>query len=449
MHSSSPTAPLSDINRVAVTSTKLARRTYGRRSNAHKEKRKIGATEWERSETPDVDFSDNGHGEDELHLSRSKRRNVEIGSPGNKERSRNLSNDTQPQNQANDSAVHITSSLSPTPPSRSPTPPSRSTSPSPQVKGTAVFEPERLKSGWTRPRLMARARTQQYNHGSGASSESPILSSESSAPASNRYTTRNCGRPLSPSLVNRREISELFSGFSSGASSHASVKSGDLQPVPPSSGGFHATSSARAGGLRRMLTKTQSLGVSEPSTPSKQDRRDDHEAGPASSRIVTAPSTPPRSALRRTQSMPSSPAEPSPQGADIDSAFAVHPQIMQHPGSGGRAKKTYGKVRTILVELSRGPEDGDQSSYDTMSQGDESQLQASYVELRQRYEVDNTIQHTSRSASLLQDMLQARAPETVSDMRSRGENRRFIDELGYLFDGISDPAANKSFQRSR
>lgn len=102
-----------------------------------------------------------------------------------------------------------------------------------------------------------------------------------------------------------------------------------------------------------------------------------------------------------------------------------------------------------MVELPRGPEDGDQSSYDTMSQGDESQLHASYVELRQRYEVDNTIQHTSRSASLLQDMLQARAPETVSDMRSRGENRRFIDELGYLFDGISDPAANSSFRRSR
>lgn len=445
MHSSSPTAPLPDINHVGFTSTKLARNTYGRRSNVHKGKRKAGATEWERLETSDVDFSDNGHEEDELHLSRSKRRNVETGSPGSKERSSKLSNDTRLQNQANDSAVHITSSLSPTPPSRSP-------SPSPQVKRTAVSEPERLKSGWTRPRLMVRARTQQHKPVPDVSTEARILSyAESSAPASNRYTTRHCGRPLSPSLVNRTEISELFSGFSPGASSHSSAKNGDLQPIPTSSGGFHATSSARAGGLRRMLTKTQSLGVSEPSTPSpsKQDKKDDDKVGPASSRILTAPSTPSRLALRRTQSMPSSPAMPSPQGADIDSAFAAHPQTMQQPGSEGRAKKTYGKVRTIMVELPRGPEDGDQSSYDTMSQGDESQLHASYVELRQRYEVDNTIQHTSRSASLLQDMLQARAPETVSDMRSRGENRRFIDELGYLFDGISDPAANSSFRRSR
>lgn len=410
----------------------------------HKGKRKAGATEWERLETSDVDFSDNGHEEDELHLSRSKRRNVETGSPGSKERSSKLSNDTRLQNQANDSAVHITSSLSPTPPSRSP-------SPSPQVKRTAVSEPELLKSGWTRPRLMVRARTQQHKPVPDVSTEARIPSSESSAPASNRYTTRHYGRPLSPSLVNRRKISELFSGFSPGASSHSSAKNGDLQPIPTSSGGFHAASSARAGGLRRMLTKTQSLGVSEPSTPSpsKQDKKDDDKVGPASSRILTAPSTPSRLALRRTQSMPSSPAVPSPQGADIDSAFAARPQIMQQPGSEGRAKKTYGKVRTIMVELPRGPEDGDQSSYDTMSQGDESQLHASYVELRQRYEVDNTIQHTSRSASLLQDMLQARAPETVSDMRSRGENRRFIDELGYLFDGISDPAANSSFRRSR
>ncbi|WVQ89016.1 hypothetical protein IAS59_002763 [Cryptococcus gattii] len=440
MHSSSPTAPLPDIHRVAVTSTKLARRTYGRRSNVHKEKRKARGTEQEYSETSDVDISDDGHEEDELHLSRVKRRGIEVGSPRSKARS---TNDTRPVNQANKSTVRIASSISPTPSSRPP-------SPSPQMKETAVLgQPELVNSGLTRPRLIARARTHQYKPSPDMSTEPRILPSESSASASNRYATRNCGRPLSPSLVNRREISELFSGcFSPHACSYSSVKSGDAQPVPTSVEGVHASSSARSGGLRRMLTKTQSVGASEPSTPSKPDKKDEHEVGPASSWILAAPSTPSRLALRRTQSMPSSPAEPSPQGADIDPAFTAHPQIKQQPGSGGRAKRTYGKVRTIMVELPRGLEDEDQTSYGTMSQGDDSQLQASYVELRQRYEVDNTIHHTNRSASLLHDMLQARAPETVSDMRSRGENRRFIDELGYLFDGISDPAASRSFKRS-
>lgn len=431
MHSSSPTAPLPDIHRVAVTSTKLARRTYGRRSNVHKGKRKARGTEQEYSETSDVDISDDGHEEDQLHLSRVKRRGVEVGSPGSKARS---TNDTRPVNQANKSTVRIASSISPTPSSRPP-------SPSPQMKETAVLgQPELVNSGLTRPRLIARARTHQYKPSPDMSTEPPILPSESSASASNRYATRN----------NRREISELFSGcFSPHAYSYSSVKSGDAQPVPTSVEGVHASSSARSGGLRRMLTKTQSLGASEPSTPSKPDKKDEHEVGLASSWILAAPSTPSRLALRRTQSMPSSPAEPSPQGADIDPAFTAHPQIKQQPGSGGRAKRTYGKVRTIMVELPRGLEDEDQTSYGTMSQGDDSQLQASYVELRQRYEVDNTIHHTNRSASLLHDMLQARAPETVSDMRSRGENRRFIDELGYLFDGISDPAASRSFKRSR
>lgn len=440
MHSSSPTAPLPDIHRVAVTSTKLARRTYGRRSNVHKGKRKAGVAGQEYSETSDVDISDDGHEEDELHLSRVKRRGIEVGTPGSKARS---TSGTRSVNQANKSTVRTASSISPTPSSRPP-------SPSPQMKETVVLgQSELVKSGLTRPRLIAKAKTQQYKPSPDMSAEPPVLPSESSASASNRYATRNCGRPLSPSLVNRREISELFSGCFSPNACSSSVKSGDAQPVPTSVGGVHASSSARSGSLRRMLTKTQSLGASEPSTPSKPDKKDEHEVGPASSWILAAPSTPSRLALRRTQSMPSSPAEPSPQGADIDPAFTAHPQIKQQPGSGGRAKRTYGKVRTIMVELPRGLEDEDQSSYGIMSQGDDSQLQASYVELRQRYEVDNTIHHTNRSASLLHDMLQARAPETVSDMRSRGENRRFIDELGYLFDGISDPAASRSFKRSR
>jgi hypothetical protein len=46
-------------------------------------------------------------------------------------------------------------------------------------------------------------------------------------------------------------------------------------------------------------------------------------------------------------------------------------------------------------------------------------------------------------------MLLARAPQSVTDMRSKGENRRFMDETGYLLDGIEDHNAPKGFKRSR
>lgn len=38
----------------------------------------------------------------------------------------------------------------------------------------------------------------------------------------------------------------------------------------------------------------------------------------------------------------------------------------------------------------------------------------------------------------IKDLLQARPPQPVSDMRSKGENRRFMDEVGYIIDGLSD-----------
>jgi hypothetical protein len=34
-------------------------------------------------------------------------------------------------------------------------------------------------------------------------------------------------------------------------------------------------------------------------------------------------------------------------------------------------------------------------------------------------------------------------------MRSKGENRRFMDETGYLLDGIEDESATKGFRRAR
>jgi hypothetical protein len=54
-----------------------------------------------------------------------------------------------------------------------------------------------------------------------------------------------------------------------------------------------------------------------------------------------------------------------------------------------------------------------------------------------------------KSSNPAKEFLLARAPQTVSDMRSKGENRRFMDELGYLIEGLGDPSASISSKRSR
>lgn len=48
-----------------------------------------------------------------------------------------------------------------------------------------------------------------------------------------------------------------------------------------------------------------------------------------------------------------------------------------------------------------------------------------------------------------QALIIARAPQSVNDMKSKGENRRFMDETGYLLDGIEDESATKGFRRAR
>ncbi|WVO16104.1 hypothetical protein L204_103770 [Cryptococcus depauperatus] len=197
------------------------------------------------------------------------------------------------------------------------------------------------------------------------------------------------------------------------------------------------------GGSRRMLTKTQSLGLNAPSTPTRHLLGGDmpHESPSGSG---TSSLTPSRT-FRRMKSLPESPQKLTPK-CSTDSDQTV--QTVRPPGSSGKAKRTYGKVRTMLVEL---PGRISQKSTTLIgeNENEKSQPQASYAELRQKYEIDNTVNLVkSNSASLMTDLLQAKAPETVSDMRSRGENRRFVDELSYLLEGIADLNSSASFRRS-
>jgi len=68
-------------------------------------------------------------------------------------------------------------------------------------------------------------------------------------------------------------------------------------------------------------------------------------------------------------------------------------------------------------------------------------VRESYAELRKRYEVDDDIGDMERSGNLLAELHLARAPEPISDMRSKGESKRFADEISYLLGGITDASS--------
>lgn len=112
---------------------------------------------------------------------------------------------------------------------------------------------------------------------------------------------------------------------------------------------------------------------------------------------------------------------------------------LPEPTSGG-AKRTYGKGRSYLASAVEMPED---------------EPRESYAELRKRYEVDNgehpvldglTGEQTRATESfitisggqgnLIDELMMAKAPESVSDMRSKGENRQFMDEVAYYLEGL-------------
>lgn len=38
---------------------------------------------------------------------------------------------------------------------------------------------------------------------------------------------------------------------------------------------------------------------------------------------------------------------------------------------------------------------------------------------------------------------------SITELRSKGESRRFLDEVGYLFEGLEEPGMAPSVQRSR
>lgn len=186
-----------------------------------------------------------------------------------------------------------------------------------------------------------------------------------------------------------------------------------------------------------MLSKAQSMVV----PPSQSDAPDEGD---------TEASRPP---LQSTQSLP---ITPSKRERDLDNGDEEDAEKEQTPPralaplpepSSGGARRTYGKGRSYLASAVEMPED---------------EPRESYAELRKRYEVDNgehpvldalmgprkpglgaesMLGMSGGQGNLIDELMMAKAPESVSDMRSKGENRQFMDEVAYYLEGLGGTSA--------
>jgi hypothetical protein len=195
----------------------------------------------------------------------------------------------------------------------------------------------------------------------------PAADNSRTTPAAPRTPTRPTTTRALSAHSSPRDLSALFE-----------VRDGDGRDSPraPAS---PSGKLVRPGGMRRMLTKAQSLGDALGS-PTKSVH-----SSTFSNQADSGPSTPSRH-LNRTMSMPSSPFSPSGDSPRADEA-PVRPGLavrQSDSGAGGRkAKRTYGRSRTFLEETQ-----GAESGLAVLTDQDAEERQ-SYAELRHKYEVDN------------------------------------------------------------
>ncbi|KAK8864521.1 hypothetical protein IAR55_001771 [Kwoniella newhampshirensis] len=471
MISSSPIeSPPNSVHRSSSIPARSAKRTYSRRVSAHQEKRKAEIEAAKRDsddstgdevEALTAPISDGSTNARVLALSArdgspTSRRRKQTRRGHSEEKPKDdeimLEQTSPSQSQLRRAGARRTRSssslMSSPPPSRSPSP-----SPPPTKKAKVNLSNTPPLHQLVRPRLQSRVVPKRQNTAPNVTidppASSPARAIDSSAPSTPPRHTRTLSGPSTP-RSSPKDLSALF----------AAVSPRKDSPNSPASqredyfGTIAQRSSLGRPGGRRMLTKTQSMGAA-PVTPSKTEKQSeglgDGDGSPFGWNVSPAdPSTPSRS-IRMTQSMPESPTKSSPRAGESTSTALLipAPAASGQTSSGGRAKRTYGRTRTILAEAPQGGTDPVRRDIDENDHASNSPPQASYAELREKFEVDNTIEPSgSGSGNLMSEFLLAKAPQTVSDMRSRGEHRRFTDELGYLVDGIADPTTGVSFKRS-
>lgn len=186
--------------------------------------------------------------------------------------------------------------------------------------------------------------------------------------------------PTTPTSSSPRDFAGLFAAVSPGGTLERST-----------------IASPRAA---RILGKSQSSGAVLDS-PSKLKQRFEsiQRQDSFGSSMSAGPSTPSKR-LGKTQSMPVTPSHSSPVRTETTSdpsAMLLQASVPEGQGSGGRAKRIYGRTRTVVAEEEEASQEA-QTLEDTLAK-------ESYADLRKRYEVD------SGSAEVAADLLSVGRPE--------------------------------------
>ena len=204
-----------------------------------------------------------------------------------------------------------------------------------------------------------------------------------------------------------------------------------------------------------------------PPSPSKLAKRMLARSKTESS-MGTQASTP-NNSFERTPSLPNLPSSPSSRSdTHTQLSTAIIPPLVQNFKS--NTTKTYaGSFRSFLVPLPVA-NTSNLDSQGTENRDDEFDSRESYSSLRSRWGVDNSEDDpypnvsqasTSNSASpnvspskgRLKTSVEASIGtmnplKSISELRNKGESRRFLDEIGYLFEGM-DKSGGIGLRRAR
>ncbi|KAG8783058.1 hypothetical protein FRC15_005865 [Serendipita sp. 397] len=217
----------------------------------------------------------------------------------------------------------------------------------------------------------------------------------------------------------------------------------DLLISPHKSGNSSINGSPpKKGHLKRMLSsrsKTEpSIPVSEGTTPSGELFQSHSMFNPPLS-VASASLTHQAPSFNRNPLARDRTPSPIPRRGGSPPPIAKSPQ---RPG------RTYSKSRSFLIEIPQdtnsmnidGP--GESNPLDLAGKDEDMELKnihrESYTELRSRWGIENSEQDSAPINDL----------NSIGEMRSRGETRRFLDEVGYLFDGLDATASNSSAKRA-
>jgi len=254
----------------------------------------------------------------------------------------------------------------------------------------------------------------------GSASNKPSGKQGTSTPVSPPPTASG-SRPATP----RKHPRDLSQIFASHGSDHSNKKTSRSSRSPSRSSLSTSSTPRRA----KMLSRSATF-------PS-------HEAIASTSQNIstdTSPSLSPTarsrtSVIQKNASWPMfspSPSKSDSHIASLQRANEIQDDSVTDAPVARPAWRTYSSSRSFLVPLSSIPP-RDESSLDTDDWKPQDPIQhVSYADLRKKYRVDlSSDDDLDTGISGPVDL------KTIGELRNKGENRRFLDDMGYLLEGLA------------